>query len=99
MSKYPPAVPGIHSYDFATVAGKAYGDNLSDLGAGYFGMIGGNANGDGEINEFDGTDYWMQEVGHTSYLQSEVNLDTQEDNKDKNDLCWWNRGKSEILPE
>jgi hypothetical protein len=99
MSKYAPAVSGIHSYDFTTVAGKAYGDNLSDLGAGYFGMIGGNANEDGEINEFDGTEYWMQEVGHTGYLQSDVNLDTQSDNQDKNDIWFFNYGKEENLPQ
>jgi uncharacterized protein (TIGR02145 family) len=100
MSKYPLTESGgIYSYDFTTAAGQAYGDNQSDLGGGFFGMIGGNANGDGEINEFDRTEYWMQEVGHTGYLQSDVNMDTQVDNKDKNDIWIWKRGKSEILPQ
>jgi len=100
MSKYPLTESGgIYSYDFTTAAGQAYADNQNDLGGGAFGMIGGNANGDGEINEFDGTEYWYQEVGQTGYLQSDVNMDTQVDNQDKNDVWFPNQGKTEILPQ
>ncbi|MCB0806317.1 MAG: hypothetical protein KDC05_11000, partial [Bacteroidales bacterium] len=66
---------------------------------GFFGMIGGNANGDGIINENDGSEYWYQEVGQNGYLQSDANLDTQVDNRDKNDVWFPNRGKSEFLPQ
>ncbi|MBN2172594.1 MAG: hypothetical protein JW731_00590 [Bacteroidales bacterium] len=100
MSKYPLTESGgIYSYDFTTSAGQAYGDNQSDLGGGYFGMIGGNANGDGEINEFDGSEKWIPEAGQSGYLQSDVNMDSQVDNNDKNDIWFKNKGKFEILPD
>jgi hypothetical protein len=100
MSKYPlTGSGGIYSYDFTTSADKAYGNNQSDLGGGVFGMIGGNANGDNIINEFDGTEYWYPYAGKPGYLQGDANLDGQVDNRDKNDVWFFNYGKQENLPE
>lgn len=99
VSKYPLAESGgIYTYDFTTAASQAYGDNQSDLGGGKFGMIGGDANADGTINEFDGIEAWLDQAGHTGYLSGDVNMDTQVNNPDKNDVWLPNYGKSEILP-
>jgi hypothetical protein len=95
------AVPqngGIYTYDFTTSAGQAYGNNQSDLGGGAYGMIGGNANGDGIIDEFDGIEAWYPQVGTAGYLSSDVNMDGQVNNPDKNDIWLPNYGKSEIIP-
>ena len=89
---------GMYSYDFTTAATQAYGDNQSDLGGGVFGLIGGDANGDGTINEFDGIESWMPQVGQAGYLSGDVNMDGQVNNPDKNDTWFPNYGKSEILP-
>ncbi|MCB0822796.1 MAG: right-handed parallel beta-helix repeat-containing protein [Bacteroidales bacterium] len=98
MSKYPlTESSGFYTYDFTTSAGQAYGDNQSDLG-GAWGMIGGDANADGIIDENDGYDSWIPQAGTSGYLQGDVNMDTQVNNQDKNDLWYPNRGKTEILP-
>jgi len=90
---------GIHTYDFTTAASQAYGNNQNDLGGGVFGMIGGDANADGTINQFDGTEVWYLQVGRTGYLQGDANMDIQVNNEDKNDVWLLNNGKSEILPD
>jgi len=96
------AVPqsgGIYTYDFTTAAAQAYGNNQSNLGGGKYGMIGGNANGDGNINELDGVEVWYPQAGQSGYLSGDVNMDGQVNNQDKNDVWLPNYGKSEILPE
>ena len=90
---------GIYTYDFTNAAGQAYGDNQSDLGGGKFGMIGGDANANGTINDFDITEVWYLQAGKTGYLSGDANMDSQVNNPDKNDIWFGNYGKSEILPE
>jgi uncharacterized protein (TIGR02145 family) len=86
-----------YSYDFTTAASQAYADNQSDMG-GIFGMIGGDANGDGTVNENDGIESWYPQVGMAGYLSGDVNMDGEVNNPDKNDTWLPNYGKSEILP-
>jgi uncharacterized protein (TIGR02145 family) len=98
-SMYPLAQSGgIYTYDFTTAASQAFGDNQSNLGGGKFGMIGGNANGDNNIDELDGSEAWYPQIGQTGYLSGDVNMDSQVNNQDKNDIWYPNFGKSEILP-
>ncbi len=100
MSQYSLAESGgIYTYDFTTSAGQVYGDNQSDLGNGKWGMIGGDANVDGTINELDGTEIWYPQTGQSGYFQGDANMDMQVDNKDKNDVWFGNYGKFEMLPE
>jgi hypothetical protein len=89
---------GEYVYDFTTSADQVYGDNQSDLG-GVFGMIGGDANGDGTINETDGIEAWYPFAGKTGYFGGDVNMDTQVNNTDKNDIWLPNFNKLEVLPE
>ncbi len=62
-------------------------------------MIGGDANADRTINELDGIEAWVNQAGHTGYLSGDVNMDTQVNNPDKNDIWLPNFNKSEILPQ
>ena len=89
---------GAFAYDFTASAEQAYGDNQSDLGNNYWGMIGGDANADGTINDNDGIESWYPFVGKTGYFGGDVNMDIQVNNQDKNDVWYKNNGKSEILP-
>jgi len=99
MSANPLSVSGgIYIYDFTTSADRAYGDNQSNLG-GVFGMIGGDANADGTINDNDGIEAWYLTAGQTGYYGGDVNMDTQVNNQDKNGVWYKNFGKTEILPE
>jgi hypothetical protein len=79
-----------YSYNFTTSATKAYGtDAQANLNGGAFGMYGGDANGDGEINDDDRILIWKNQAGTSGYLQGDANLDIQADNKDKNNV-WFN---------
>jgi uncharacterized protein (TIGR02145 family) len=98
MSAYPLSESsGVYAYDFSTSASQAYGDNQADLGS-VWGMIGGDGNADGTIDENDGLETWYPVVGQAGYLQGDVNMDGQVNNPDKNDVWWHNQGRSEIFP-
>lgn len=89
---------GTYSYDFTTSANQAFGDNQSSLD-GVFGMIGGNLNADNIINNFDLSEAWQVEAGNNGYYTEDGNMDTEVDNKDKDDLWYDNQNMIEILPE
>jgi len=91
---------GIYSYDFSTGNGQAYGiDAQKNLGGGIFGMVAGDANADGVLNDNDGTESWHLETGQSGYLGSDVNLNGQSNNQDKNDYWYINNGKITQVPE
>lgn len=82
-SSSPYELGGIHLYDFTPSAGQAYGNNQNNLGSGIFGMMAADMNADGIINE-DDLNIWKQKAGQQNYLMEDANLDSQVDNKDKN---------------
>ena len=53
----------------------------------------------GTINELDITEPWNNQAGQPGYQKSNLNQDTQVDNKNKNDIWFFNYGKEENLPE
>lgn len=89
---------GIYSYNFTTAAEQAYGDNQSDLGNGYYGLIAADMNADGTINH-DDLLLWEQQSGAQGYLVEDADLSTQVNNVDKNDLWYQNRNEEQIIPE
>jgi len=92
-------VGGTYTYDFTTDAYKAHGDNQSDLGGGKFGMIAGDLNADGTVDDADLTEQWRSNAGETGYYLGDGNMNTQVDNTDKNETWLINLGETEILPE
>jgi len=88
----------LYSYDFTIGAGQAYGINaqiqLNEDNK--WGMFGGNGNKDGIIGLTDKSPAW--EVGTKGYLGTDYNLDTQPDNKDKNDIWAPNIGAGSQVP-
>jgi len=90
---------GVYTYDFTTPAGQAYGtDAQKDLGSGVFGMIGGDANTDGDISSNDKT-IWTNQAGTQGYKSSDFNMDCNVDNIDKNDTWKPNFGRLSQVPE
>ncbi len=90
---------GVYTYDF-TAAGSAYGDTNpgeKSLGGGVYGMYGGDASGSGLINSTDVL-WWQNDAGLQNYLEGDINLDSQADNKDKNDFCVPNFGNKSQIP-
>jgi len=90
---------GVYSYDFTTI-GQAIGVNATILlGNGTYGMYSGDANADGQIDEFDKSGIWILEAGNFDYLPSDLNLDSQSNNIDKNDFWLINMGNDCQIPE
>ena len=89
-------------YDFTTGQNQAYGTNpMKDLGGSKYGMIAGDANGDGTINATDLNNYWIPQNGTTyNYLTttSDFNLDGTINATDLNSFWIPNNGKSTQVP-
>ena len=88
----------VYSYDFTNVLSKAYLDGQKDLGGGYFGMIAGNSDGNGTIDDNDKDINWNGDAGKAGYFGSDLNLDSEVDNVDKNDIWDGNNGSSTEIP-
>jgi hypothetical protein len=90
LSSNPISPSGInkYTYDFTTGAGQAYLGGQTSLGGGMYGMIGGDCEPNGTINTNDLTNIWSVEAGAAGYLMSDMNLDKQSDNTDK-DIIWY----------
>jgi len=100
LSANPMSLSGtnFYSYDFTTSAGQAYLNGQKDLGGGVFGMYGADGYADQNIDNLDYLNVWMLESGTSGYKFGDFNLDTQVDNKDKNDLWVPNQGKGTQVP-
>ena len=57
-------------------------------------MIGGNSDGNGDVDMNDKDVNWTNEAGNAGYYGSDLNLDTQVNNPDKNDIWDENNGTS-----
>ena len=84
-------------YNFTDTQDRAHGTNpMKDLGDGKFGMIAGDANGNGSINTEDRTQVWDKR-NFTGYLPEDVNLDGQVNASDRM-FIWNNRVNSTQVP-
>jgi hypothetical protein len=88
-----------YGYEFPTSAGQAFGGVLGHkyLGGGVWGMISADGEPDGLV---DADDYlvWRKTLGTSGYDPADYNLDTQVDNKDKNDQWVPNLGEGSQVP-
>jgi hypothetical protein len=89
---------GLYRYDFTTGLGQAYLNGQKDLGGGIFGMMGGDGQPDGAVNMNDVINVWAPAAGTTGYLMGDYNMDTQVDNKDKNDVWYPNNTTGTQVP-
>jgi hypothetical protein len=87
-------VGGIYTYDFTDAITKAHGsaNGYKEIAPNLYGMVSGDLNSDGVINNSDVNADWKIEAGLQNYLNSDFNLDSQVDNKDKNDTWHLNSG-------
>jgi hypothetical protein len=85
---------GVYTYDFTGSAAQVLGGTLSyrELAPGIWGMAGGDANADGIVDLDDQTEAWEADAGKYGYKQSDYSLNSQVDNKDKNDIWLPNSG-------
>ncbi len=95
-----------YEYDFTTGPESAYGgtEALKNFGQSTFGwdiwgMYGGDANGDGVVDIQNDLQTWNLQSGEHGYLEADVNLDSEVNNKDKDDVIIENQGKSCLIPQ
>ncbi|MFU8842792.1 MAG: hypothetical protein ACNA7V_03175 [Bacteroidales bacterium] len=88
---------GSYMYDFT--AEQSYLDGQKPLSPGIFGMISGDSDGNGLIDEYDKDMNWTTEAGNAGYHSADLNLDSQVNNLDKDDLWVPNLGKESKVPQ
>jgi hypothetical protein len=91
----------IYSYDFTTGMDQVYGgmSGHKEIGSGVWGMIAGDGNHDGLIDDADLDPVWQNNAGNGGYLESDYNLNSQTDNQDKNERWIMNFGRSAYVPD
>lgn len=89
-----------YSYDFTSGPNQAYGgmNAQTEVASGIFGMISGDATGDGEVDPLDFI-IWRNSSGMSGYEATDFNFDGQSDNQDKNEYWLPNTGKSCQVPD
>jgi hypothetical protein len=91
----------VMSYDFTTGSGQVYGGaaGYKEVGTGVWGMVSGDVNGDQTINADDNVDGWSTEAGEEGgYQGSNLYIDDQINNLDKNEMWAPNTGMSSQVP-
>lgn len=81
---------GTYKYDFSIDSSQVYGgvSGHVQLSPDRWGMPAGDTNSDGEINLYDKL-MWRTVAGANDYLNADINLDGQVENKDINEF-WIN---------
>jgi hypothetical protein len=101
MSAFPLTInSNIYQYDFTTGSEQSYGGSNSQiqLSPGVWGMIGGDGNLDGVIDNVDKTFTWTNTSGEAGYYAGDFNLNGNVNNQDKNLIWVINFGKTSYIP-
>ena len=89
----------VYSYDFTDALSKAYLDGQKNIGGGSFGMTGGDSDGSGIIDGNDKDINWKTDAGNAGYYGSDLNMDSEVNNVDKNDVWENNNGSATSVPQ
>ncbi|MCB0804518.1 MAG: hypothetical protein KDC05_01895 [Bacteroidales bacterium] len=91
---------GVYSWDFSSEAMNAYGgaDAQKEIAVNTWGMVSGDVNADGIVDETDKSGLWDMESGTSGYKSSDTNMDGQSDNQDKDEFWYPNLGRGTQLP-
>jgi hypothetical protein len=86
---------GAHNFQ----EGAAHGDNpLKDLGGGSFGLVAGDADGDGTVADDDRVGNWLLLAGASGYVTADFNLDGNVFNDDLINYWLANLGRVSAVP-
>ncbi|MCD4694622.1 MAG: hypothetical protein K8S16_00165 [Bacteroidales bacterium] len=77
---------GVYDYNFSTAITQVYNGGLGykEIATNVYGMVGGDADANGDINTADKT-LWTNNAGTKGYKATDHNMDVQVNNQDKND--------------
>ena len=102
MSAYPLSESnGIYTYNFTDSEDKAYGGSLAhkQIAPGTWGMIAGDGNADGQIDNIDKDDVWLTQKDNTGYYSADFNMDVIVSTTDKVMMWQPNAGKGSKVPD
>jgi len=87
-------------FDFSTGSDKVYNGSIGykQIKPGIWGMVSGDSNSDGQINEFDKLSNWNITTGQQGYYSSDYNMNYQITNVDKDDYWLPNLNQSCQIP-
>ena len=89
---------GSYTYDFTSSASQAYLSGQNEInGKGV--MIAGDSDGSGIVGDNDKSVFWETNAGTRDYLGSDLNLDKEVNNQDKNDFWLPNYNSGSQVPE
>ena len=90
--------PSITAFDFT--GGNVYGGSnaVADLGVGKFGMIAGDANVNGEVQNNDSEEFGSIQNGQSGYKSGDFNLNGQVQNNDNENYWKPNNGRGSQVP-
>ena len=98
MCKNKITLPNATVYDFSTSQTQGYGTNpMADLG-GIFGLMSGDGNGNGQVQNNDSESIWKPDNGTSGYKNSDFNLNGQVQNNDNESYWKPNNGKGTQVP-
>jgi hypothetical protein len=91
---------GIYIYDFSIAETQVYGgsNGYNSLTGGVWGMTAGDATHDGIVNLQDKNE-WASFAGQRGYLDTDISMDAQVNNVDKNDKMLENDLKQSQVPQ
>ena len=101
MSANPLSQAGnVYVYDFTASSAQFYGNTLgsNELAPGVWGMIAGDGDASGQVNNQDKVDVWAIQAGLSGYNAGDFSMDGQVNNADKVDLWVPNGGRSTQVP-
>lgn len=92
---------GEYLCDFTTGENKAFGGATGhkEIGTGVWGMVGGDGNADGQVDNIDKNDVWEVQAGSSGYLSGDFSLDGQCNNSDKVEVWAPNSGSGGQVPD
>jgi len=88
------------AYDFSTGSNKVFGTTAGykELSTGIWGMVAGDGNADGTVNDLDRLSEWQIDAGLQGYIFSDYNMDGQVSNQDKDENWLPNIGYISQVP-
>ena len=99
MSAFPLSESGgVYTYNFTSSMGMAYLNGQKNLNGSVYGMVAGDADGNGEIESIDKDSYWAIQAGEKGYKPADFDMNSQVDNIDKNDFWIENNNTSSQIP-
>ncbi len=90
-----------YSYDFTSSPDQVYGNETAEknLGNNTWGMITGDADANGQIDNTDKNEGWLPEINLSGYLNGDFNMDGQITTVDKMNFWIPNVGSGSQLPQ